>query len=151
MPRRVLSALLMAGIARRSNKPRPARAGCTLIDTGSICVDDRSRPPWRRWPSAAGVSAGWSRTVASWRAGRPVFCGVDPARHTLEPEEIDRRVTPRTRAILVVHLYGRPASMPGIVERGRAHGLKVLEDCAQAHGARLDGQLVGTFGDAAAF
>jgi len=60
-------------------------------------------------------------------------------------------VTSRTRAVVVVHLYGHPAPMQPIVERARAHGLKVLEDCAQAHGARLAGRVVGTFGDAAAF
>jgi dTDP-4-amino-4,6-dideoxygalactose transaminase len=53
--------------------------------------------------------------------------------------------------MLVVHLYGHPANMLEIGERARQHGLKVLEDCAQAHGARLNGQLVGTWGDAAAF
>ena len=82
---------------------------------------------------------------------RPVFCDVDPATHALDPSEIDRRVTSRTRAVVVVHLYGHPAPMQPIVERARAHGLKVLEDCAQAHGARLAGRVVGTFGDAAAF
>jgi dTDP-4-amino-4,6-dideoxygalactose transaminase len=87
--------------------------------------------------------------VASGAA--PVFCDVDPETHALEPSEIDRHVTRRTRAVLVVHLYGHPAPMPAILERARAHGLKVLEDCAQAHGARLGGRRVGTFGDAAAF
>lgn len=92
-------------------------------------------------PVAAVVAAG----------ARPVFCDIDPSTHTLDPAEIDRRVTSRTRAMLVVHLYGHAADMPAIGERARNHGLKVLEDCAQAHGARLDGQLVGTWGDAAAF
>jgi len=82
---------------------------------------------------------------------RPIFCDVDPHTHALEPSEIDRHVTPRTRAVLVVHLYGHPAPMDAIVDRARAHGLKVLEDCAQAHGARYAGRPVGTFGDAAAF
>jgi dTDP-4-amino-4,6-dideoxygalactose transaminase len=82
---------------------------------------------------------------------RPVFCDVDPASHTLDPAEIDRRVTPRTTAVLVVHLFGQPAAMHEIVERAHAHGLKVLEDCAQAHGAAYDGRVVGTLGDAAAF
>jgi dTDP-4-amino-4,6-dideoxygalactose transaminase len=82
---------------------------------------------------------------------RAVFCDVDPITQTLDAEEIERRMTPRTRAVLVVHLYGQPAAMADIVERARRHGLKVLEDCAQAHGARLDGRMVGTFGDAAAF
>lgn len=82
---------------------------------------------------------------------RPVFCDVDPGTHALDPAEIDRRVTARARAILVVHLFGHPAPMPAILDRARAHGLKVLEDCAQAHGARIGGRLVGTWGDAAAF
>lgn len=92
-------------------------------------------------PVAAIVAAG----------GRPVFCDVDPRSHTLDPDEIDRRVTPNSRAIVVVHLYGQPAAMDAICERARDHGLRVLEDCAQAHGARLNGQLVGTFGDVAGF
>jgi dTDP-3-amino-3,4,6-trideoxy-alpha-D-glucose transaminase len=82
---------------------------------------------------------------------RPVFCDVDPLTHTLDPDEIDRRVTPRTRAVMVVHLYGHAAAMDSIVRKARTHGLKVLEDCAQAHGARVPGGLVGTLGDAAAF
>jgi dTDP-4-amino-4,6-dideoxygalactose transaminase len=82
---------------------------------------------------------------------RPVFCDVDPNTHTLDPDEIDRRVTPQTRAVMVVHLYGHTAAMEAIVGRAHERGLKVLEDCAQAHGARSDGRLVGTFGDAAAF
>jgi dTDP-4-amino-4,6-dideoxygalactose transaminase len=82
---------------------------------------------------------------------QPVFCDVDPQTHTLDPHEIDLRVTPRSKAMVVVHLYGHPADMRAIGERARRHGLKVLEDCAQAHGARLNSKLVGTFGDAAAF
>jgi dTDP-4-amino-4,6-dideoxygalactose transaminase len=82
---------------------------------------------------------------------RPIFCDVAPDTHALDPAEIDRRVTARTRAVVVVHLYGHAAPMDAIVERSRAHGLKVLEDCAQAHGARSVGRVVGTFGDAAAF
>jgi dTDP-4-amino-4,6-dideoxygalactose transaminase len=82
---------------------------------------------------------------------RPIFCDVDPTTHVLVPNEIDRRVTPRSKAILVVHLYGHAAPMDAVVERARAHGLRVLEDCAQAHGAHSAGRLVGTFGDAAAF
>ncbi len=82
---------------------------------------------------------------------RPVFCDVDPNTHALDPAEIDRRVTSRSRAVVVVHLYGHAAPMAAIVDRARAHGLKVLEDCAQAHGARSAGRVVGTFGNAAAF
>lgn len=82
---------------------------------------------------------------------RPIFCDVDPTTDALDLNEIDRKVTPRTRAVVVVHLYGHPGPMEAIMARARAHGLKVLEDCAQAHGARSAGQVVGTFGDAAAF
>jgi dTDP-4-amino-4,6-dideoxygalactose transaminase len=92
-------------------------------------------------PVAAVVAAG----------ARPVFCEVDPHTHTLDPHEIERRVTPRTRAIVAVHLYGQAADMPAINASARRSGLKVLEDCAQAHGARFDAKLVGTWGDAAAF
>jgi dTDP-4-amino-4,6-dideoxygalactose transaminase len=92
-------------------------------------------------PVAAVVAAG----------ARPVFCDVDPDTHTLDPREIERRATHRTRAVVVVHLYGQPAEMSRIVQSAHSQQLKVLEDCAQAHGARVDGRLVGTYGDAAAF
>jgi len=92
-------------------------------------------------PVAAVVAAG----------ARPVFGDVDPNTHTLDPVEIGRRSTPRTRAVLVVHLFGQPAAMDAIVASAHARGLKVLEDCAQAHGARYAGRVVGTLGDAAAF
>ncbi len=92
-------------------------------------------------PVAALVAAG----------GRPVYCDVDPVTHTLDASEIDRKITPKTRAVMVVHLYGHAADMTAICEAARRHGLKVLEDCAQAHGAHHQGRLVGTFGDAAAF
>lgn len=92
-------------------------------------------------PVAAVVAAG----------ARPVYCDVDPETQVLDPAEIARRVTPRTKAVLVVHLYGRAAPMDAILPLARARGLKVLEDCAQAHGARRQGRLVGTWGDAAAF
>lgn len=81
----------------------------------------------------------------------PVFCDVDPRTHTLDPDEIDKCSTPRAKAIVVVHLYGQAAPMDTIVERAHRRGLKVLEDCAQAHGARYADKLVGTWGDAAAF
>lgn len=92
-------------------------------------------------PVAAVVAAG----------ARPVFCDVDPRTHALDPAEIDRHVTSNTRAVMVVHLYGQAAPMDAIMDAARRHELKVLEDCAQAHGARHQGRLVGTWGNAAAF
>ena len=69
----------------------------------------------------------------------------------MDPEIIDAAIGPRTRAIVVVHLHGIPAQIARIVATARASGLVVIEDCAQAHGARVDGEHVGSFGDAAAF
>jgi dTDP-4-amino-4,6-dideoxygalactose transaminase len=98
------------------------------------------------------ANAGIPPVAAIVAAGaHPVFCDVDPRTHTLDPDEIERRVTPRSKAIVVVHLYGQPADMDPVQTHARRHRLKVLEDCAQAHGARYRGRRVGTFGDAAAF
>jgi dTDP-4-amino-4,6-dideoxygalactose transaminase len=82
---------------------------------------------------------------------RPVFVDIDPSTANLDPAQIERAVTPRTRAIIPIHLYGRPADMDAI--RSIAENLKllVLEDAAQAHGARYRGRRVGGLGQAAAF
>ena len=80
-----------------------------------------------------------------------VFVDCDAGSYNIDPTKIDEKVTERTRAIVAVHLYGRPAEMDEIMSVARRRGLKVLEDCAQAHGAKYRGQTVGTFGDAATF
>jgi dTDP-4-amino-4,6-dideoxygalactose transaminase len=77
---------------------------------------------------------------------RPVFVDIEPDTLNLDPERIERAITPRTRALLPAHLYGHPADMPAIVEIARKHGLVVIEDAAQAHGAACDGKKVGTWG-----
>lgn len=81
----------------------------------------------------------------------PVFVEPDIRTYNLDPARIEAAVTPRTKAIMPVHLYGQPADMDPIMEAARKHGLFVVEDCAQAHGARYKGRLIGTFGDAAGF
>ncbi|HXX18107.1 MAG TPA: DegT/DnrJ/EryC1/StrS family aminotransferase [Candidatus Acidoferrum sp.] len=81
----------------------------------------------------------------------PVFVDIDPATANLDPKLIERAITPRTRAILPVHLYGRPADVDPIREIAARHNLRVLEDAAQAHGARYRGRRVGGLGAAAAF
>ncbi len=86
------------------------------------------------------------------RAGaRPVLVDIDPRTYTIDPEAVRAAITPRTRAVVPVHLYGHPADMPALLAVARPAGLCVIEDCAQAHGARLGGRPVGTFGDLAAF
>ncbi len=81
----------------------------------------------------------------------PVFADIEPGFFTIDPDRIEEKITSRTKAIIPVHLYGQPANMKKIMEIARKHQLKVIEDCAQAHGAEIDGQRVGTFGDAGAF
>jgi dTDP-4-amino-4,6-dideoxygalactose transaminase len=81
----------------------------------------------------------------------PVFADIDPATFCLDPASAAAAVTPRTAAIIPVHLYGHPAPMGALVPLAARHGLAVIEDAAQAHGAALDGRPAGAFGSAAAF
>lgn len=83
--------------------------------------------------------------------GQVVFCDTDPETFTISPAEIERKITPRTKGIVPVHLFGHPAEMAAIQAIAQRHGLWVVEDCAQAHLARCQGRPVGTFGCAAAF
>src|SRR5207247_2016485 len=82
---------------------------------------------------------------------KPVFADIEPAGMMLDPGRVEAAITPRTRAIVPVHLYGQAADLDPLLEIARRRGLKLIEDCAQAHGALYRGRAVGTFGDAAAF
>jgi perosamine synthetase len=81
----------------------------------------------------------------------PVFVDIDPVTFNLNPEFIEELITPRTKAILPVHVFGRPADMDAILDIARRHGLRVIEDACEALGARWKGRQVGTLGDAGAF
>lgn len=92
--------------------------------------------------------------IASWLSvshtgALPVPVEPVESTHTLDPERIAAAITPRTRAIMAVHLYGQPADMEPILAFARTHRLKVIEDCAQAHGARYRGHRAGSLGHAA--
>ncbi|MFN8492094.1 MAG: DegT/DnrJ/EryC1/StrS family aminotransferase [Caldilineaceae bacterium] len=81
----------------------------------------------------------------------PVFVDVEPDTYTLAPAALEAAITPRTKAVVPVHLYGHPAKLSEILAIAAQHKLRVIEDCAQAHGARYRGQLVGTIGDLGCF
>lgn len=82
---------------------------------------------------------------------RPVFTDIDPDSQNITEKTIATALSPRTKAIIPVHLAGWPCDMPAIMKLAKQHNLKVLEDCAQAHGAAWQGKPVGSFGHAAAF
>jgi dTDP-4-amino-4,6-dideoxygalactose transaminase len=81
----------------------------------------------------------------------PRLVDIDPVSFTMDPVALAGAITPRTRAVIPVHLYGHPADMDAILPVARKHDLLVLEDCAQAHGAHYQGRMAGAMGDAAAF
>ncbi|MHC4351146.1 MAG: DegT/DnrJ/EryC1/StrS family aminotransferase [Planctomycetota bacterium] len=94
----------------------------------------------------------WASIVQAYNLGAtPVFADVDPETICIDPNDIEHRITSRTKAIVVVHYASMPAEMDSVLEIAGKHNLKVLEDCSHAHGALHKGKEVGTFGDAAAF
>ena len=97
------------------------------------------------------LSAAYSALAIMMAGARPVFADIDPVRLTLDPRAAAAAVTPRTAAILPVHLYGQPADMPAIAALAARHNLAIVEDCCQAHLATCAGRPVGSFGAAAAF
>ncbi len=80
-----------------------------------------------------------------------VFVDIDPVTYNIDPELVEQAITDKTRAIIPVHLYGQPAPMVEIMEIARRHQLFVVEDCAQSHGAEIDGRRCGSFGDFGCF
>lgn len=86
-----------------------------------------------------------------YAGARPVFVDIDPETYTMAPDEIERAITPRTRALIPVHLFGHPADMDPILDVARRRGLVVIEDAAQAHGAEYKGRRCGSMGLLAAF
>ena len=93
-----------------------------------------------------GTAVAISRTKA-----KPVFVDIDPASYTMDPEQTARAITPRTKALLPVHLYGQCADMDPLVELAREHNLWVIEDACQAHGAIYKGQRAGSMGHLSCF
>lgn len=113
-----------------------------ILDALGVQAGDEIIVPALSWISTA--------EVVGTRGATPVFVDIDKT-YTIDPELIEERITPRTKGIMPVHLYGCPANMPRIMEIAEKHGLFVIEDCAQAHGARVKQQNIATFGVAASF
>jgi len=81
----------------------------------------------------------------------PVFVDIEKEYFTIDPALVEKAITPKTKAVIPVHLYGQPADMPALMKIAGAHDLIVIEDCAQAHGAKIAGRTVGTYGHASSF
>jgi perosamine synthetase len=81
-----------------------------------------------------------------YAGGRPVFVDIDPDTYNIDVDQIEAAITPRTKAIMPIHLFGNPADMPRISAIANKHGLSIIEDAAQAHGAAIDGKRAGSWG-----
>lgn len=99
----------------------------------------------------APLSAAYSALAIMMVGARPVFADLDPRRLTVDPRAAEAAITPRTKAIMPVHLYGQPADMPAFEALAARHHLLLVEDACQAHGATCAGRPVGAFGAGAAF
>jgi dTDP-4-amino-4,6-dideoxygalactose transaminase len=97
------------------------------------------------------VSAAYTALACIMAGARPVFADIDPRRLTISPAAVEAAITPRTAAILPVHLYGQPADMRAIMAIAESRGIAVIEDCCQSHLATCAGRPVGSFGVAAAY
>ena len=94
------------------------------------------------------VATSWA---ISYVGARPVYVDIDDQTCTLDPNLVERAITPRTRAILPVHLYGHPCDLDPLLEISHRHQIPLVEDCAQSHGTKYNGKVVGTFGALAGF
>jgi len=94
------------------------------------------------------ISTSWA---ISYVGARPVFVDIDPRTYTIDPEKVEAAITPRTKAILPVHLYGQAADLTRLSAIAQRHGLRLIEDAAQSHGAVWNGRRVGSIGDIGCF
>ncbi|TAG92449.1 MAG: DegT/DnrJ/EryC1/StrS family aminotransferase [Bacteroidetes bacterium] len=114
-----------------------------LLKSMNIGVGDEVIVPAFSWIST-------SEAVSNVGA-KPIFVDIENDFYCINPLLIEEKITSKTKAIIPVHFYGQPANMPLIMQIAKKYQLKVLEDCAQAHGAMIDNKMVGTWGDAASF
>jgi dTDP-4-amino-4,6-dideoxygalactose transaminase len=133
----------IAGVCGAAHGVGAASGTDALILALRVCGvgagDEVLLPPFTFVATGSAVSA---------LGARPIFADIDPESFNIDPKELEQRVTPKTRAIIAVHLYGLPADMDPILVFAREHGLPVIEDAAQAIGALYKGRPVGSLGDA---
>ena len=114
-----------------------------ILEALGICSGDEVIVPALTWFSTSEAVSNVGAT--------PVFVDIDPESYTIDVSKIELKINAKTKAIIPVHLYGHPADMPEILLLANKYQLKIIEDCAQAHGASIQGKMVGTFGDAGSF
>lgn len=90
-------------------------------------------------------------TAIMLQSAIPVFADIDPVTFDMDPADVERKITNRTRAIVVVHLFGTAADITAMADIARRRGLPLIEDCSQSHAIRLDGRYIGTYGDIGCF
>ncbi len=122
----------------------PARTPCTWrsLASGIKAGDEVITTPFTFIATAEAIS---------YIGAKPVFADIAPDTWNIDPEEIKKKITSRTKAVIPVHLFGHPAEMGSILEIANAHGLKVIEDCAQSFGAGYKFVRTGSFADAGCF
>ncbi len=113
-----------------------------VVASGITCGDEVITTPFTFAATAEAIS---------YVGAKPIFVDIDAESFNLAPERIEAAVTPRTRALLPVHLFGLAADMEPIMDVADRHGLEVIEDCAQSFGATIDGRMTGTIGTAGCF
>jgi len=122
-------------------------SGTSALHLALRCLDVRSGDEVVA-VSMTFIATAWA---ISYVGAKPVFVDIDSVRRTLDPDKLEAAITPRTKAIIPVHLYGMPAEMDRVNAIAERHGLPVIEDAAQAHGAKYRGKRVGQFGKIACF
>ena len=129
-------------------------AQCVALDSGMSALELGMRAmgigPGDEVITPAGSFIASSSAI-SFTGATPVWVDVDPLTYNIDPERIEAAITPRTKAIMVVHLYGQPADMDRVMEIANRHHLPVIEDACQSHGARHNGRRTGSMGAFAAF
>jgi dTDP-4-amino-4,6-dideoxygalactose transaminase len=135
--------------ARAFAEVQGARYGAVLTN-GTAALQVSLAAAGVRWGDEVLMPAvTWIATpqAALYLGAVPVFVDVDPDTYNIDPRQIEAKITPRTKAIIPVHLGGLPADLDGVLEIAKRHGLKVIEDCAHGHGAKWRGRGVGSWGD----